>query len=167
MRHDPDSTRGGSANLFLTYAPHLSWRHVRVTAQRRAVDWALAMRDLVEVQFPAAERIIVVLDNRNTHRISSLYTAFPAPIARRIAERLTLCYTPKRGSWLNLAEAEISVLKGQCLDRRIPDRATLEREIAAWEAVRNTVAAPADWQFTIDDARSHLARIYPVPICDS
>lgn len=166
-RQDPEYVRGGSANLFLAYAPSLGWRHVTVTAQRTAIDWALAMRELVEVHFPTAERITVVLDNLNTHRLSSLYAAFPAAVAHRIAQRLTLCFTPRHGSWLNMAEVEFSVLKRQCLARRIADAPTLAEEVAAWAAARNAVAAPAQWRFSATDARTRLARLYPVPVCDT
>jgi hypothetical protein len=167
VREDPEYVRAGSANCFLAYAPHLGWRHLIVSAQRTAVDWALAMRALVDNCFPDAERLIVVLDNLNTHRLSSLYTAFPAPEAQRLARKLELRYTPKHGSWLNLAEGELSVLARQCLDRRIPDRATLAAEVAAWETARNAVAAPAQWTFTVDDARTRLHHLYPIPVCDT
>lgn len=164
-RIDPEYQRHGSANLFLTDAPHLGWRHIKVTTQRTAVDWAQAMRELVDVHFPTADRLIVVLDNLNTHRLSSLSTAFPAPEAHRLARKLELRFTPRHGSWLNMAELELSVLQRQCLDRRLPDRATLEAETAAWVAARNAVAAPAHWTFTIDDARTRLTHLYPTPIC--
>lgn len=142
-RIDPEYQRHGSANLFLTYAPHLGWRHITVTSQRTAVDWAQAMRELVDVHFPTADRLIVVLDNLNTHRLSSLSTAFPAPEAHRLARKLELRFTPRHGSWLNMAELELSVLQRQCLDRRIPDIATLHEAVTAWAAARNAVAAPA------------------------
>lgn len=166
-REDPEYQRHGSANLFMLYAPHLGWRQVTVTSQRTAVDWALAMRALVDVHFPEAERIIVVLDNLNTHRLASLYAAFPPAEAHRIARRLELRFTPKHGSWLNMAELELSVLTRQCLARRIPDRATLEAEVAAWVEARNAVAAPAHWTFTVDDARTRLTHLYPIPLCDT
>lgn len=166
-REDPEYVRHGSANLFLSYAPQLGWRQVTVTTQRTAVDWALAMRDLVDVHFPQADRIIVVLDNLNTHRLSSLYTTFPAPEAHRIARTLELRFTPKHGSWLNMAELDLAVLARQCLDRRIPDHRTLEQEVAAWVQQRNAVAAPAQWTFTTAQARTRLTHLYPFPICDS
>lgn len=166
-RVDPEYRRQGSANLFLCYAPHLGWRQVTVTDRRTAVDWALAMRELVEVHFPEAARITVVLDNLNIHRLSSLYTAFPAPEAHRLARRLELRYTPLHGSWLNMAELELAVLQQQCLHRRIPDAVTLAREVAAWAAARNTVAAPARWTFTVEDARQRLTHLYPIPVCDT
>ncbi len=165
-REDPEYQRHGSANLFMLYAPHLGWREVLVSTQRTAVDWALAMRALLDEHFPDAERIIVVLDQLNTHRLASLYASFPPAEAHRIARRLELRFTPKHGSWLNMAELELSVLARQCLDRRIPDRATLEREVAAWVAARNAVAAPAHWTFTTEDARTRLTHLYPIPLCD-
>lgn len=167
VREDPEYVRQGSANLFLAYAPHLGWRQVTVTTQRTAVDFALAMRDLVDVHFPDAPRIIVVRDNLHTHRFGSLYTTFLAPEARRIVARLDLRFTPKHGSWLNMAELELSGLARQCLDRRIPDPATLAAAVAAWAAARTAVAAPARWDFTVDDARTHLSHLYPIPVCDS
>ena len=167
LREDPVYGRQGSANLFLSYAPHLGWRNVSVTTQRTAVDFALALRDLVDVHFPDAVTLIIVLDNLSTHRLSALYTAFPAAEAHRLARRLDLRFTPKHGSWLNMAEFELAVLSQQCLARRIPDRATLEREVAAWVAARNAVADSAHWTFTIDDARTRLHRLYPLPICDA
>lgn len=166
-REDPEYARHGSANLFLSYAPHLGWRQVTVTTQRTGVDWAHAMRALVDVHFPTAEKLIVVLDNLNTHRLSSLYTAFPAPEAHRIARKLELRFTPTHGSWLNMAELELSVLGRQCLDRRLPDRATLAREVAAWTDARNAVAAPAHWTFTVEAARTRLTHLYPIPVCDT
>jgi hypothetical protein len=167
VRQDPEYRRHGSANLFMLYAPQLGWREVLVSTQRTAVDWALAIRTLVDVHFPEADQIIVVLDNLNTHRLASLYAAFPPAEAHRIARRLDLRFTPKHGSWLNMAELELSVLARQCLDRRIPDRATLEVEVAAWVAARNAVAAPARWTFTSDDARTRLTHLYPFPLCDT
>ena len=166
-REDPAYARHGSANLFLSYAPQLGWRHVTVTAQRTAVDWALAMRDLVDVHFPNAARIIVVLDNLNTHRLSSLYATFPPAEAHRIARRLELRFTPKHGSWLNMAELDLAVLARQCLGRRMPDRDTLASAVAAWVAARNAVAAPAHWTFTTADARTRLTHLYPFPLCDT
>jgi DDE superfamily endonuclease len=167
VREDPEYVRQGSANLFLAYAPHLGWRQVTVTAHRTAVDFALAMRELVDVHFPAAEHLIVVLDNLNTHHVGSLYTAFPADEAGRLARTLEFRYTPRHGSWLNMAELELAVLGQQCLDRRIPDRAMLDAEVAAWAAARNAVAAPAQWDFTTADARTRLSHLYPIPVCDS
>jgi hypothetical protein len=167
IREDPEDVRQGSANLFLSYAPQLGWCHVTVTTQRTAVDWALAMRELGDVHFPTAERLIVVLDNLNTHRLSSLYTAFPAAEAHRIARRLDLRFTPGHGSWLNMAEPELAVLTVQCLDRRIPDDRTLAAEVAVWTAARNAAAVPAHWTFTVAAARHRLTHLYPIPVCDT
>jgi hypothetical protein len=166
-REDPDYRRGGSANLFVSCAPHLGWRHVQVSDQRTGVDWALAIRELVDRHFADAERIVLVLDNLNTHRLSALYTAFPAPEARRIARKLELHFTPRHGSWLNIAELELHALDQQCLRRRMPDRATLEREVAAWVAARNADRVTVQWQFSVDDARRAMPEVYPHPICDT
>lgn len=160
-RDDPEYVRGGSANLFVTYAPHLGWRHVSAAPHRTAVDWAVAMREVIDVHFPTAARIIVVCDNLNLHQISSFYAAFPPAEAHRLARRIELRKTPKHGSWLNMAEFEISVLKRHVLNRRLGDLATLTSEVAAWEADRNTVAAPAKWHFTTEQARVRLPFLYP------
>ena len=141
--------------------PLLGWRAVQVTERRTAVDFAELVRWLVEEVHEEAEKVGLVMDNLNTHRIASLYEAFPPEQARRIAERLEIHYTPKHGSWLNMAEIELSVLARQCLDRRIPDRATLAREVAAWEERRNAAGVKADWQFTTADARVKLKKLYP------
>lgn len=164
-REDPEYTRHGSASLFLCCAPHLGWRHVAVTEQRTRVEWAQVMRDLVDVHFPEADRLIVVMDNLNTHRLSSLYHTFPAPEARRIARKLDLRFTPVHGSWLNIAELELRVLSSQCLARRIPDRATLAREVAAWVAARNAAGVRVHWRFGVDDARRAMPHVYPEPVC--
>lgn len=166
-RQDPEYGREGSANLFLWVAPHLGRRAVTVHAERKAVDWAHAMRDLVDVHFPDAERIVLVSDNLNTHDPSSLYKAFPPAEAARIWSRLQLHYTPTHGSWLNMAELELSVLSRQCLDRRIPDEQTLAREVAAWADDRNRDSVGITWHFTVDDARRTLPHLYPVPECDT
>jgi hypothetical protein len=164
-REDPEYVRGGSANLFVAYAPHLGWRHVSTAPHRTAVDWAVAMRDVIDACFPTAARIIVVGDNLNIHRISSFYAAFPAEEAHRLARIVELRFTPVHGSWLNMAEFEISVLKRQVLSQRLGDLPTLTAEVAAWEASRNLVAAPAKWQFTTDQARVRLPSLYPEPAC--
>lgn len=166
-RQDPEYRRQGSANLFMIYAPWLGTREVLVTTQRTAVDFAWAMRDLVDRQFPDAAQITVVLDNLNIHHPASLYTAFPAPEAHRLLQKLRFCFTPRHGSWLNMAELELAVLSRQCLDRRIPDRVTLEAEVAAWVVARNAVRLPAHWTFRVDDARTRLTHLYPVPVCDT
>jgi hypothetical protein len=161
-RYDYEYERNGTSNLFMFFAPLQGWRHVKVTDRRTAVDFAQCMRDLVDVHFPDAPRITLVMDNLNTHVLASLYKAFAPAEARRIWERLEVHYTPKHGSWLNMAEIELSVLARQCLDRRIPDQETLQREVAAWEDTRNARGVVADWRFTTTDARIKLKRLYPV-----
>jgi hypothetical protein len=160
-REDYQYERNGTANLFMFSAPLLGWRHVEVTQQRTQIDYAQQMKWLVDVGFPGALQIRVVQDNLNTHVKASLYKAFEAPEARRILERLDFHYTPKHGSWLNMAEIELSVLSRQCLDRRIPDPETLKAEVAAWETRRNDTANKIDWQFTTQDARIKLKHLYP------
>lgn len=160
-REDSEYARAGSRNLFLACAPHLGWRQIRVTAQRTAIDFAHALRDLVDAQFPAAERIVLVLDQLNTHTPAALYQAFPPAEAWRIRDRIEWHYTPTHGSWLNLAELEWSVLARQCLARRIPDQATLEAEVAAWVAARNAERVTTSWHFTKEEARTRLAWLYP------
>lgn len=164
-REDPEYIRQGSANLFLSCAPHLGWRQVQISEHRTAVDWALAIRQLVDQTFAEADGIILVLDNLNTHRLSSLYQAFPASEARRIARRLDVHFTPRHGSWLNMAELELRVLNQQCLRRRIADRSTLDREVQAWVAARNAERVGIDWRFSVDEARRALPGVYPVPLC--
>ncbi len=161
-RYDTEYERNGVSNLFMFFCPLLNWRHVKVTDQRTAVDWAECMRELVDVHFPAAERITVVLDNLNTHTPAALYAAFAPAEAKRIWDKLEFHYTPKHGSWLNMAEIELSVLSRQCLERRIPDQATLITEVAAWEADRNARQATVHWRFTTADARIKLKHLYPV-----
>ena len=161
-RYDTEYERNGVSNLFMFFCPLLNWRHVKVTDQRTAVDWAHCMRELVDVHFPEAERIILVQDNLNTHTPAALYAAFPPEEAKRIWDKLEFHYTPKHGSWLNMAEIDLSVLSRQCLDRRIPDQATLIREVAAWEAERNARQATVHWRFTTADARIKLKHLYPV-----
>lgn len=158
---DFEYARQGTANLFMLFAPLEGWRHVRVTEQRTRRDWAHCIRDLVDVQFPDAETIVLVMDNLNTHHPASLYEAFPPAEAHRLAAKLEIHYTPKHGSWLNMAEIELSVLARQCLDRRIPDQVTLSHEVAVWEARRNASASSVDWQFTTEDARIKLKHLYP------
>jgi len=160
-RHDYEYERNGTANLFMLFAPLEGWRHVEVTDRHTAVDYAHMLRDLSDKYFPHAGKIALVQDNLSTHKAASLYEAFPAPEARRLVERFEWHYTPKHGSWLDMAEAELSVLSGQCLDRRIPDKQTLIKEVAAWENGRNTNHTKADWQFTTADARVKLKRLYP------
>jgi hypothetical protein len=160
-RCDYEYERNGTANLFMTFAPLEGWRHVQVTDRRTKTDFAEVIRQLVDVHFPDAEKIVVVMDNLNTHKPASLYEAFPPAEARRLIEKLEIHYTPKHGSWLDMAETELSILTKQCLDRRISDSATLVREIAAWEAPRNANCAKIDWQFTTGTARVKLKRLYP------
>lgn len=164
-QEDPEYQRRGSANLFLSFAPQHGWRQVQVTAQRTAVDWALAIRDLVDGPFADAEQIVLVLDQLNTHRLSSLYAAFPAPEARRIARKLEIHYTPRHGSWLNMAELELHALSQQCLKRRIADPATLAAEVRAWAAARNAERVTVKWRFSVEDARRALPEVYPIPLC--
>src|SRR5512147_119404 len=160
-RVDYEYERCGTANLFLTGEPLAGHRHVTVTAQRTAVDFAKEVRDLLQVRYPQAERVVLVMDNLNTHKPAALYQAFEPAVARSLIERLEIYYTPKHGSWLNLAEIELSVLSRQCLDRRIPDADTLTQEIATWEQVRNANARPVNWHFTTPNARIKLKRLYP------
>ena len=160
-RHDYEYERNGTANLFMLFAPLEGWRHVEVTDRHTAVDFAHVLRDLSDTHFPKAKKIVLMEDNLSTHKPASLYEAFPAAEARRLVERFEWHYTPKHGSWLNMAESELSVLSGQCLDRRIPDRQALIEEVAAWEDSRNSKHVKADWQFTTADARVKLKRLYP------
>ena len=145
----------------MLFAPLEGWRHVKVTDRRTAVDFAHVLKDLSDIHFASAERIVLVQDNLNTHVPASLYEAFPPEEARRLVERFEWHYTPKHGSWLNMAESELAVLSAQCLDRRIPDRAMLEGEVMAWLQRRNTNHAKADWRFTTADARIKLKSLYP------
>ena len=161
QRYDDAYERHGTRNLLLFVEPQAGRRHVQVTAQRTKVDFAHAMQWLVDEGYPEATVIRVVLDNLNTHKIASLYEAFEPAEARRIARKLELHYTPKHGSWLNMAEIELSVLQQQCLHRRIPDEATLTRELAVWEHQRNAEQATIDWRFSVTDARKKLKRLYP------
>ena len=160
-RHDYEYERNGTANLFMMFAPLEGTRHVKVTDRHAAVDYAQVLKELSDTYFPKAEKIVLVQDNLSTHKPASLYEAFPAPEARRLVERFEWHYTPKHGSWLNMAESELGTLSSQCLDRRIPDKETLIGEVAAWENSRNKNHTKADWQFTTADARVKLKRLYP------
>jgi nuclear transport factor 2 (NTF2) superfamily protein len=160
-KYDSEYVRGGVSNIFMFFEPLAGKRYVEVSDQRTAVDFAEAMKTLVDKLYPNAPQITVVLDNLNTHTKASLYKAFPAEEAKRIADRLLLEYTPKHGSWLNAAESEFSVLSRQCLDRRIPNQETLIREIKAWEQERNHEEVKTVWQFTVSDARIKLKSLYP------
>ncbi len=158
---DYEYERNGTANIFAFTEPLTGWRHIAVTDQRTRTDWAHEIRKLVDVHFPDAERITLVMDNLNTHSLGSLYEAFPPEEARRIIHRVEVVHTPKHGSWLNMAEIELNVLTRQCLARRIPDKKTLVRETKAWQDERNAAEANIDWQFTTTDARIKLKHLYP------
>lgn len=160
-RYDSEYKRNGTRNLFLAFAPLSGWRDVTVTERRTKQDWAQYMKALVDVHFPEADLITVVLDNLNTHTQASLYETFEPAEARRIARKLDLHYTPKHGSWLNMAEIEFSALSRQCLNRRLADAHALTREVAAWVADRNAHGTTIEWRFTTDDARIKLKRLYP------
>jgi hypothetical protein len=161
LREDYEYQRHGTANLFMLFEPLAGQRQVKVTRRRTAVDFAYVVRDLVDVHYPEAERIVLVMDNLNTHKVASLYEAFEPAEARRLIEKLEIHYTPKHGSWLNMAETELSVLSRQCLDRRIPDRGTLVYEVAIWQDQRNEAVCKVHWQFTTADARIKLKHLYP------
>jgi transposase len=160
-RFDYEYKRNGTRNLFIFCEPQAGWRHIEVTQQRTKNDFAHQMKWLVDERYPEAEVIRVVMDNLNTHKPASLYEAFEPAEARRIVKKLEFHYTPKHGSWLNMAEIELSVLMRQCLDRRIPDEETLKRELKAYENRRNQACAAIDWQFTCKEARIKLHRLYP------
>ena len=160
-RFDYEYERHGTANLFMLFAPLEGWRHVEVTDRHTAVDYAHILKAMSDTHFPNAVKIVLVQDNLNTHKPASLYEAFPPQEARRLVERFEWHYTPKHGSWLDMAESELSVLSRQCLDRRIADKQTLTDEVAAWESSRNKKHAKADWHFTAADARVKLKRLYP------
>jgi hypothetical protein len=163
-RFDHEYERKGTRNLFMICEPQTGWRHVEVTQRRTKTDFAQQMKWLVDERYPEAEKIRVILDNLNTHGPGSLYEAFERGEARRLVEKLEFHYTPKHGSWLNMAEIELSILQRQCLNRRIGDEATLKREVAAWEQQRNKDKETIDWRFTITDAREKLKRLYPTNI---
>lgn len=160
-RYDPEYVRGGIANLFLVTEPLRGWRAVMVSTQRTRLDFAACIKELVDVHYPQAERIVLVLDQLNIHTPASLYAAFPPAEAKRLADKLEIHHTPKHGSWLNMAELELSVLQRQCLRQRIPDRVAMEREVTAWAARRNAAIRTIDWQFTTRDARTRLRHLYP------
>lgn len=160
-KEDAEYHREGVRNLFLACEPLTGWRCVQVTQRRTRQDWAMFVRELVEVQYPRAEKIVLVMDNLNTHTTASLYEAFAPALARRLCEKLEIHYTPKHGSWLNMAEIELSVLSRQCLKQRIGSQPELEQQVAAWQDGRNTQAGKINWRFTTDDARIKLKRLYP------
>jgi DDE superfamily endonuclease len=160
-RYDDEYERNGVSNLFMLFAPFEDWRHVKVTDRRTKVDFAHCIKDVLTLYYPNADTVMIVMDNLNTHHPSSLYEAFEPAEARSLLERCAFHYTPKHGSWLNMAEIEFSALQRQCLDRRIPDQETLRDEIVAWEERRNAQAVSVNWRFTTADARIRLKRLYP------
>ena len=160
-RYDSEYVRNGTANLFVAFEPLAGWRRVDVTDARCRADWAWFVRDLVDGRYEGAEKVVLVMDQLNTHTAGSLYEAFDPAEARRVADKLEIHYTPKHGSWLNMAEVELSVLSRQCLDRRIPDKAELRTQVSAWQDERNQKHCRMDWQFTAADARVKLKRLYP------
>ena len=161
QRVDDHYQRNGTRNIFIACEPLRGWREIKVTERRTKQDWAHFVQELVDVHYPGAERIVLVMDNLNTHRPASLYEAFEPAEAKRIWDRLEIHYTPKHGSWLNIAECELSVLSRQCTHRRIPDEQTLVDEMTAWRDERNADTARIDWRFTTDDARIKLKHLYP------
>ena len=162
MRYDFEYRREGTCNLFMFLQPLAGWRRVKVTERRTKQDFSGCMYDLVEVHFPEAEKIRVVVDNLNTHSPAAFYETFPAEQARHLARKLEFHYTPEHSSWLNMAEVEISVLTKQCLDRRLGAQEIVTKEVGAWEAERNAARATIDWRFTIPNARDKLRKLYPV-----
>ena len=161
QRTDYEYERGGVVNLFMFCEPLQGRRWVDVTEQRTKVDWAHQIKELVDERYPEAQRIVLVMDNLNTHTPASLYDAFDPAEAKRLTDRLEIHYTPKHGSWLNMAEIELSVLSRQCLDRRVPDFESLQTEVAAWQERRDATGTKIDWRFTTEDARIKLKRLYP------
>jgi hypothetical protein len=161
-RHDAEYERKGTCNLFIFFEPLRGWRRVWVTDQRRKVEWAHCVKELLEVHYPQATRIVLVCDNLNTHTGGALYEAFPPAAAKSMCDRLEFHPTPKHGSWLNIAETELSVLSGQCLDRRMDTKEFVVSEVVAWEAERNQNEAKVRWRFTTDQARIKLEKLYPV-----
>jgi hypothetical protein len=159
--HDYEYVRNGTANLFMLVEPLAGWRQVNVTSRRTKIDFAQQMKELVEAHYPHAGKITLVMDNLNTHRMSCLYEAFPPEQARRIIEKIEVVHTPKHGSWLNMAECELSVLEKQCLSERIGDEASLREKVSIWNADRNNRSKKIDWQFETADARIKLRRLYP------
>jgi len=160
-RCDYEYERNGVSNLFMFYEPFGGKRYVSITEHRRKGDWALQIKELLDHHYPKVKKIVLVMDNLNTHAGASLYETFPPHEARRLLDRLEIHYTPKHGSWLNIAEIELRVLTGQCLDRRVPDTLTLEQEVTQWQNQRNFLQAKVDWRFSTDNARIKLKRLYP------
>ena len=159
---DDEYVRYGVASIFIEVEPLGGKREVKITEQRTRVDWAYFIKEMLENRYPQAKKVVLVMDNLNTHNIASLYTAFEPEVAKKLADRLEIHYTPKHGSWLNIAEIELSVLKGQCLNRRIPKMEQLKSEVKAWNIDRNNNQSKVDWQFTNDNARIKLKRLYPI-----
>ena len=160
-RFDTEYERNGTSNIFIFFEPLRGKRHIDVTPSRTSLDWAYQIKDLVEVKYPQATTITLVLDNLNTHVGGSLYKAFPPEEAQRLLQKLEIHYTPKHGSWLNMAEIELSILGRQCLNRRIPDPSTMRKSVQAWEQERNNYSKPMEWRFTTADARIKLKKLYP------
>jgi hypothetical protein len=160
-RYDYEYKRNGVANLFMIFEPLAGKRHVKVTRRRTKTDWAYCVREMVDRIYPDAEQIVLVMDNLNTHNKSSLYEAFEPAEAKRIADKLEIHYTPKHGSWLDMAEIELGILARQCLSRRINNMEQLKDEVAAWQTIRNTAKAKVNWRFTTEDARIKLKKLYP------
>lgn len=160
-RQDYQYERNGVSNVFMFFEPLVGKRYVEVTDRRTAIDWAKQIRDLVDIHYAHAKRITLVMDNLNTHVGASLYKTFEPQEARRILDKLEIHYTPKHGSWLNMAEIELSVLSRQCMDARIPDQETLKKQVAIWQEQRNAISSPMQWRFTTDDARVKLKKLYP------
>jgi hypothetical protein len=160
-RVDDEYVRNGVAEIFLEVEPLIGRRHVDVTQHRARIDWAWWIKSMLDERYPDAVSVRLVMDNLNTHSVASLYETFPPKEARRLAERLEIHYTPKHGSWLNIAEIELSVLNGQCLDRRIPDMQTMQKQVTAWEKDRNNRQSKIRWQFSTTEARIKLKRLYP------
>ena len=160
-RFDDEYVRNGVVQIFMEVEPLAGKRHVAITERRTRKDWAQQIKQMLDERYPDAVQVRLVMDNLNTHSVASLYETFKPDEARRLAERLDIHFTPKHGSWLNMAEIELSVLKGQCIDRRIPEMASMQTEVATWETNRNNAIKPIDWQFTTSDARIKLKRLYP------
>ena len=161
LRMDDEYVRKGVVEIFMEVEPLAGRRHVAITERRTRKDWAQQIKQMLDERYPDATKVRLVMDNLNTHNIASLYETYESHEARRLADRLDIHYTPKHGSWLNMAEIELSVLEGQCLNRRIADMQTMQSEVAKWESDRNTNSRKIDWQFTKADARTKLKRLYP------
>lgn len=160
-RFDYEYERNGVGNLFMFYEPFGGKRHVSVTDRRTKSDWAEQIKELLDHRYPKAKKVVLIMDNLNTHAGASLYETFPPHEARRLLDRLDIHFTPKHGSWLNIAEIELRILSGQCLNRRIPDTQTLKQEAIRWQRDRNALHAKVDWHFTTENARIKLKRLYP------